>query len=115
MGKRKSNKAKEVLHDFVLQGIKAAAEKEISRIAEEVCNEEVDHTSVENLLNNNAEPKNAEDVSKNKAQENPIADVQKPTGNQETKQEVWRIGYNERANLFGLKNQITKLLMHARK
>ena len=54
MGKRKSNKAKEELEDVVLQGIKAAAEKEITRIAEDVSNEEVENVSAEKLLNNNA-------------------------------------------------------------
>ena len=123
MGKRKNNKAKEVLQDFVLEGIKAAAEKEIIRIAEEVCNEELQEVPLV-LQNHNAGKENtinAEIVSNKNVQESKkdhIA-VQKPLGNnaenQVKKQGIWRIGYNERANLFGLKNQITKLLMHARK
>ena len=109
MGKRKSKKAKEVLQDFVLEWIKAAAEKEIIRIAEEL-------QEVPSVLQNNNAGKvnslNAEDVSNKNVQENKkdhIA-VQKPlvnnAWNQEKKQSIWRIGYNERVNLFGLKNQI---------
>ena len=85
MGKRKSNKVKEVLEDFVLQGIKVAAEKEINRIAEEVSNEEMqecrnDPIAPQNSLENNA-------------------------GIQGKKEGTWRIGYNERANMFGLKTK----------